>query len=165
MGVYIYNMRKKTVSIIVNGSAVNANLFSYAYKDSWAFKLGREAARWEFKVANTERIGQEAFDSPRSGYVVVGDAKDDHHGASVYNNVTQGLWVDTFAFPGTIVGYLHREGKRLVLRSASPWNTWKVMNEDTGEYEPQEVRYVVQPDGKVTSERRKPKMDYVPLMS
>ena len=154
MGIYVYSMRKKTVNIVVDGNAVKANLFSYSYKEWWSFAFGKEQARREFIANNTERIGQAAFESPRSGYVVVGDAEDDHHGATVYKDVTRGTWVDTIDFPGTAVGFLHKEGKNLVMRDHSPWKRHNIIKEN-GETYPEEWRFVLV-DGKTITERRIP---------
>ena len=154
MGVYIYSLRKRTVNILVDGEKTKANLFSFSYKEHWSFAFGREQARREFITNNTERTGQAAFDSPRSGYVVIGDADYDHHGATVYANVTQGTWVDTLPFPGTAVGFLHKEGKNLVMRDHSPWERHNIIKEN-GETSPEEWRFVLA-DGKIVTERRTP---------
>ena len=154
MGVYIYTMRKKTVNVVIGHATVKANLFLFAYKDHWIFDLGKEHARRKFRENNAHRIGQEAFNSKRSGYVIDGDPDIGFHGARVYNNVTNGIWVDTGKFPGTLIGYAHLEGKKLVMRPESPWWTCKVYDKDGGQFVSSEVREIVQPDGKLVTERR-----------
>ena len=153
MGVYIYSLRKRIVNILVDGEKTKANLFSFSYKEHWSFAFGREQARREFIANNAERTGQAAFDSPRSGYAIIGDADYDHHGAGVYANITRGTWVDSLDFPGTLVGWLHKEGKHLVIRDYSPWQLWKVLRD--GVEVPEESRSVLV-EGKIIHERRSP---------
>lgn len=120
MGVYVYTMRKKTAPIYIDGVRNEANFFSYAYKVSWAFSPGRSYSRL---VGSSHRRADEAFEAYTGGYVLVGDSDDNEF--TVYTAVTRGHWTDTGDFPGTVVGFARRDGKRLVFSLHGEWSTWE----------------------------------------
>jgi hypothetical protein len=151
MGVYIYSLRAKTVALTMpSGEKVRANLYSYAYKMTSYWKGDRGYNSYNLMVENTKRHGSNAFDAPRSGVVIVGDAKDDLDGHSVYTNVTTGEWCDVERFPGTLVGWVERVGKSLRVADRTKWSSGQV--HDNGVWKPYRSRSVMV-DGKATTEQ------------
>jgi hypothetical protein len=147
-------MRKRTIRIELDGQPIKANLYLYAFKDSWALYLGRERQQREFRQENAKRLGREAFNSPRSGYVVEqGGDDNDYHGCPVFTNCTAGFYYDVNPFPGKLIGYLHQEGRKLIVRRESPWTVQRIEDEP-GKYVTQEARQVVDEDGKAHFECR-----------
>lgn len=153
MGVYIYNMRKRTVPIWVDGQRVAANWYSYAFKEWLCWGFGDEERRRNFIRENAARIGQDAFHSERSGFVLLGDAKNGAEDCTVYRDVTSGVWTDTTAFPGTPVGFVHKEGRKWVVRPVSKWHPWKIMVD--GDWVDHERRLVVNDENKIVEETKR----------
>lgn len=149
MGVYIYTLRKRTLPIWVEGERIVANLFSYAYKDWWGFAFGEEERRRNFIRDNAARRAQEAWDSERSGYVVMGDPEYGWEDCAVYRDLQKPLWYDTDKLPATIVGYLHKIGRKWVVTPESSWQPFKRMVD--GEWVPHERRFVIR-DGQAHEE-------------
>jgi hypothetical protein len=147
MGTYVYNMRKKTLPIIVNGTRFSANYFSYSYKPIWSLFDNCQSRIKE----RTERVGRNAFDSERSGYVIVGDTDNYLSGAPVYVDVTSAIWYDNGDFPGRQIGYIHKEGRNWVVRKEEPWSEVQRLN-NTGNWDKVKVRCVLQTDGTLTEE-------------
>lgn len=151
MGVYVYSLRAKTVALTMpSGEKVRANLYSYSYKLSSYWKGDRGYNSYNLTCENTVRHGDAAFNAPRSGVVIVGDAKDDLDGHSVYTDVTTGVWYDTDRFPGTIVGWVEKVGKSLRVADRTKWSSGQV--HDAGTWKPYRSRQVMV-DGKATTEQ------------
>ena len=123
MGVYIYSIRAKTVPLVMPfGQKVAANLYSYAYRltSVWPGDYGYRG--YKLTETNTSRNADNVFSSPRSGVVIVGDAKSGLEGASVYADVTAGLWYDTDKFPGNLIGWTKKVGKSYVVVDRTEWS-------------------------------------------
>jgi hypothetical protein len=145
MGVYIYTMRSKTLPLyIFPDGDVQANLYSFAYRYTSYWKGDRGYNSYNLMVTNAHRHAHEAFAKPRSGYVIVGDLDDGKlalEGRSVYKDVTEAIWTDTGRFPGTLVGWVGVQGKRLILTDRTPWGEGKVLDGDT--WKPYKSRLVL----------------------
>ena len=122
MGVYVYSLRKKKIPVHINGEKILANLFDYSYKisysceDYWGSPLPSHVRSYNLIKRNTERRAQEALESYDGGYVIVGEGD----GASIYKNVTHGLWYDTDGFPGEHVGNVEKFAHWLILGAEDP---------------------------------------------
>lgn len=109
MGVYVYSLRKYTVGLLIPGEAryqrVKANLYSYAYKlhSPWPGDYGYRG--YKLTEENTVRRAKEAWDTDRSGIVIMGDVGQ-LEGRSVYKDITAPLYYDTENFPGTQIGWV-----------------------------------------------------------
>lgn len=136
MGVYIYTLRAKTRMIQLNGKRVKAHLFMYLCRSdelesepSAGFflnynetrrRIRRRAKMLDSHIVRALKIKNE------SEVVIVANQNNDgvinYQDADVYINCNKSSWTDCYDFPGTLVGFLHVEGKRLVVKPESA--TW-----------------------------------------
>jgi len=150
MGVYCYSMRSKTMAVTLpDGRKVRANLYSYAYKLTSYWKGEPGYNSYQFMVNNTERNADNVFAQPRSGVIILGDPTRDMEDDSVYTDVTASQWWDTDRFPGTLIGFLKRDGRGWRVGDTTKWSTGKVCKD--GLWLPYKSRSVMV-DGKVTRE-------------
>lgn len=154
MGVYIYTLRAKTVKVELNGQPVLVNLFLYLCK-ARSLETPLLAEPWEVRRVNLRRAGltRASRVTPASGLVLLGydeETKKVTHGADVFDLTRTGTysWTDCNAFPGRRVGWVHVEGKRLVVKPFSPWTTW---NTREGKID---QRQALDEDGKITVQER-----------
>lgn len=152
MGVYIYSLRAKTLPLVIDtaGTIVTAHLYSYAYRytSMWRGDYGYNS--YKLTESNTERHADNVMAGQESiPFVIVGDLKDGLEGHSVYANVTKAVWYDTDKFPGTLIGWVRKEGKRYQLTDRTEWSTGKVQRGD--QWVPYRSRSVMV-DGKATHE-------------
>jgi hypothetical protein len=123
MGIYIYSLRAKTVALVVpSGEKVRANLYSYAYRYTSMWKGDYGYNSHQLTVENTKRNADNAFAAPRSGFVIMGDMEQGLEGCSVYTDVTASTYYDTDKFPGTLIGWVRKEGKRLTVADRTEWS-------------------------------------------
>lgn len=150
MGVYIYSLRAKTVALTMpSGSVVRANLYSYAYRMTSYWRGDRGYNSYNLTVENTKRNADNAFAQPRSGVVIVGEMERGLEGLCVYNEVTASQWWDTDKFPGTLIGWVEKVGKRYKVSDRTGWSEGKTMRGET--WVPYRSRCVMV-DGKATRE-------------
>lgn len=125
MGVYIYSLRAKTVSLIVSGTKVSAHLYSYAYRYSSMWRGDYGYNSYKLTESNTERNAANVLGPcPSVPYVIVGDLKERGglDGSTVYADVTKPVWYDTDKFPGTLVGWVRKVGKSYQLSDRTQWS-------------------------------------------
>ncbi len=125
MGIYIYTLRAKTISMrLQSGEKVRCNLFAYAYKmeSFWPGDFGERGYR--LTESNAQRNSENAFRSPdRSGYAVLCSQNSDYEDMPVYRNITAGLWYDSDKFPGEVVGFARSSGSKVEVSSSTSWST------------------------------------------
>jgi hypothetical protein len=153
MGTYIYSLRAKALPLVVDtaGTIVTAHLYSYAYRytSMWRGDYGYNS--YKLTEANAERNARAVFGDGPMPFVIVGDLKDGLDGHSVYANVTAPLWYDCEKFPGTLIGWVRKVGKRYHLADRTEWSTGvKELRGDR--WVPISTRLVMV-DGKATQER------------
>lgn len=152
MGVYIYSLRAKTVSLVLaTGEKVKANLYSYAYRQSSMWRGDRGYNSYNLTVENTERHANNAFAAERSGVVIVGDLKDGLEGSSVYGNVTASQWWDCEKFPGEFMGWVAKIGKTYTITDRTKWTEGQTKNDENDQWVPTRWRSVFV-DGKIQHE-------------
>jgi hypothetical protein len=123
MGIYIYSLRAKTVSITVPGAGkVKANLYSYSYKHYSMWKGDYGYNSYQLTAENAKRNAENAFAAPRSGFVVMGDLSRGLEGDAVYRDVTAAQYWDTDKFPGTLIGWLRKVGKGYTVADRTEWS-------------------------------------------
>jgi hypothetical protein len=133
MGVYVYTLRKKTITLQTQDGPVKARLCSFAYKPLYSYFLTPINEETQRRQAAYLRGARNAFDTYHGGYVVVVD-NSDIEGAHVYRDMTQPTWTDTANFPGTPVGVVKIVGKRLHLAQESNWLAGGVVNDRLFKY-------------------------------
>jgi hypothetical protein len=163
MGVYIYTLRSKTVSLGVLGlGKVRANLLSYAYKYTSYWPGERGYKSYKFMTENAERNAERAFEAYQGGYVIMGDLDDGLlklEGHSVYTNLQEAVYVDTVKLKANHVGWVGVQGKSLYLSKQTPWRNVTVLSGDTPG--PQRQRLVMDNLGVVTQEVIREGSDYI----
>ena len=134
MGNYLYTMRKATRVIHMPEGGLSeivgrivCNTYEFAYRSSIEYRIlfDAEKRRRDFIVGNAHRTGSEAFEADGSGFVVCG-TEHGMSGCSVYADVTSGLWYDCDRFPGRLVGWLHKEGRKWVVRPYGHWHECQI---------------------------------------
>lgn len=124
MGIYIYSLRAKTVTITVPAvGKVKANLYSYSYKHYSMWKGDYGYNSYQLTAENAKRNAENAFAAPRSDYVILGDLSRGLEGDAVYRDVTAAQWWDTDKFPGTLIGWLRKAGKGWIVADRTEWST------------------------------------------
>ena len=147
MGIYIYSLRSKTVSL----DGIKANLYAYAYKQSSIWPGDYGFREYSLVESNTKRHAANVFQSPRTGLVVMGTANpnDDFIDSTVYKDVTKPIWYDCDRFEGTPVGFVARKGKKYTIADRTGWSAnGKVFVEARNEYVPYRSRSIMV-DGKI----------------
>jgi hypothetical protein len=120
MGTYLYNLRTKHATVHTSDGPQAANLFSYAYKEWLTTAWERDVERRrQFIRRNAERVAQRAWETTEHRLVILGDKPEE--GAPVYGELTSPVWFDTGRFPGQLLGFLRRCGRRWVLSDRSFW--------------------------------------------
>jgi hypothetical protein len=175
MGVYLYTMRKaKRVIHMPEGGLsevtgrVEANTYEFAYRSSIESRIlwGKELQRRDFIVNNAHRTGSEAFEAGESGFVVCG-TEHGMSGSEVYTDVTTGIWYDCDRFPGRLLGWLHKSGRKWVVRPYTEWSEcWTIpfgQNMSSGRTDENkfEHRIVLAHDGTTVQQYRRPGGDHV----
>lgn len=154
MGVYIYTLRSKTVSLGVLGMGkVRANLLSYAYRYTSYWKGDPGEKSYTFMTENAERNAEKAFASYQGGYVIMGDLDDGLlklEGHSVYTDLKEAVYVDTVKLKANHVGWVGVQGKSLYLSKQTPWRQVTVIQGPI--LGPQRQRLVMDDLGQVTQE-------------
>jgi hypothetical protein len=150
MGIYCYTLRAKTVQLVMpSGAKVAANLMSYAYKLSSMWRGDYGYKSYTFTTENAKRNADNAFASTRSGVVIIGEVKDGLEGASVYEDLTDGVWFDCDGFPGKLVGWVQKAGRGYAVADRTKWCHGSVHRD--GAWVPMRERTVMV-DGKATEE-------------
>lgn len=154
MGVYIYTLRAKTVSLGVLGMGkVRANLLSYAYKYSSYWRGDPGEKSYTFMTENAERNAENAFATYQGGHVIMGDLDDGLlklEGCAVYTDLKEAVYVDTVKLKANHVGWVGVQGKSLYLAKVTPWrNVTVIQGPILG---PQRQRSVMDDLGRITTE-------------
>lgn len=109
MGIYIYNLRKATRTVNVDGEFVTLPTFKYAYKHSASGEWGSGdwARRYRFMVDNAERTAYDAWEafSPSGGPILAVDADSDEVWL-----ITRPLWEEEV--PGERIGKMAKVRNR-----------------------------------------------------
>lgn len=103
MGIYVYNLRKATRTVNVDGEFVTLPTFKYAYKfsSSGEWGDGPYAQRYRMMVMNTERIAEEAWEANGSRPMLAVSLDMDGTPESVWL-ITRALWEEEV--PGELIG-------------------------------------------------------------
>jgi hypothetical protein len=113
MGVYVYNLRKATKTVNVDGEFVTLPTFKYAYKFSGSgeWGIGDWGRRYRFMVDNAERTADEAWAkfSPDGGPILAVSLDMDGTPESVWL-ITRALWEEEV--PGELIGRVAKVGNR-----------------------------------------------------
>jgi hypothetical protein len=163
MGVYIYTLRSKTVSLGVTGlGKVRANLLSYAYRYTSYWKGDPGERSYTFMTENAERNAHAAFAKYQGGYVIMGDLDEGLlklEGSPVYHDLKEAVYVDTVRLKANHVGWVGVQGKSLYLSKQTPWrNVIVTQGPILG---PQRQRLVMDNLGVVTQEVIREGSDYI----
>jgi hypothetical protein len=142
MGINIYTLRSRTVSVVMpSGATVEANLFSYAYRLIFFYEdpcflskdEKRRARSYKAMTARAAALANKAMRSARSGLIVLGDA-DKLAGSTVHEGPTESLWYDCDKpVFGPILGFLRKNGRKWAVSLESEWRSTEVLQSDGSE--------------------------------
>jgi hypothetical protein len=157
MGVYVYTVRARSIKIAYDGQVFDANLMMFASRmmhDGFGcFSSDDERKRYQLYLNRLDRAEATAKNL-RSGYVVLAhddaDGKPIYNGASVYRGMDRGVWYDTDAIAGELVGYLVKRGRHWTVVSTHDWIEEGKRIHGEGNYRiPQRYRNTVEVPGSV----------------
>ena len=122
MGTYVYNLRKKTTTLITAEGPIKANHFAYAYKEwlggAWdeAIENRRNAVR-----DRAQRTAENAWHETDHVFAIFADDGKVKDGDPVYTDVAKPLWYDVDALPARLIGFARKIGSRWHVVDGTPW--------------------------------------------
>jgi len=127
MGVYVNTMRAKTRQIDLQGKKVKANIFLYLCRlsslDTPILATSREERRARLYQNHVDKAGDL---TPASGVAILAykDGTIHYDGAEVITNLKSNVWYDCDRLPGDLAGWIHVEGKKLVVKTHTKWSPY-----------------------------------------
>jgi len=112
MGIYIYSLKKSSLKqILIGGNPVEAACLSFHHKPSMWHYSDKAARLTEARLTHSEN----AWAGNTSSHVVLYKFEE---GADVLANWPKGkcVWNDAYELPGTVVGTLHKVGRRWTVK-------------------------------------------------